>query len=233
MLEHVVFRATGRKYRLAPADLLYLLQKGFAPALRGLFWSAMRLRPPRGLLLGAHVQIIDARHLLTGQGVSIGSFSYLDCSAVNGVRFGDGVTLREFAWLQCRSGLNERAESVEIGRGTYIGPGAVLGAGGAIKIGENTQIGARIAMAAEAHAAGSDGSFVSGNVRRRGITVGDRCWIGNNVSILDGVTIGNDSIVGAGSVVTRNVPSGETVFGVPAACRAQKPKSVRLDGRLL
>jgi acetyltransferase-like isoleucine patch superfamily enzyme len=46
--------------------------------------------------------------------------------------------------------------------------------------------------------------------------IGDRVWIGANVSILKGVNIGNQSVIGAGSVVTRNIPPGVVAVGVPA-----------------
>lgn len=49
------------------------------------------------------------------------------------------------------------------------------------------------------------------------ITVGDHVWIGANVSVLPGVTIGSNSIIGAGSVVNKNIPEGVIAAGVP--CR--------------
>lgn len=47
-------------------------------------------------------------------------------------------------------------------------------------------------------------------------TIGDNVWIGANVTILKGVTIENDAIIGAGSVVTKSVLKGQIVAGVPA-----------------
>lgn len=44
----------------------------------------------------------------------------------------------------------------------------------------------------------------------------DRVWIGANVTILKGVTIGEDAVIGAGSVVTKSVPAGAIAVGVPA-----------------
>lgn len=49
------------------------------------------------------------------------------------------------------------------------------------------------------------------------ITVGNRVWIGANVSVLPGVTIGDDTVIGAGSVVNKDIPGGVVAAGNP--CR--------------
>ena len=49
------------------------------------------------------------------------------------------------------------------------------------------------------------------------ITVGNRVWIGANVSVLPGVTIGDDTVIGAGSVVNKDIPDGVVAAGNP--CR--------------
>lgn len=49
------------------------------------------------------------------------------------------------------------------------------------------------------------------------ITIGDDCWLASNVTVCGGVTIGERSVIGAGSVVTRDIPSGVFAAGVP--CR--------------
>lgn len=53
------------------------------------------------------------------------------------------------------------------------------------------------------------------------IRVEDNVWIGGNVTVLPGVTIGHDSVIGAGSVVTRDIPSGVIAVGNP--CRVLRP----------
>ena len=50
----------------------------------------------------------------------------------------------------------------------------------------------------------------------RPINIGDDVWLGGNVTILPGVTIGDNVVVAAGAVVTKDVPSGRVVAGVPA-----------------
>ena len=55
-----------------------------------------------------------------------------------------------------------------------------------------------------------------GGIKSAPITIGDRVWIGCRAIILAGVTIGEGSVVAAGSVVTRDVPPGTLVAGNPA-----------------
>jgi acetyltransferase-like isoleucine patch superfamily enzyme len=55
------------------------------------------------------------------------------------------------------------------------------------------------------------------NVKKFGkIEIKDNCFIGNNVIIMPGVSIGPNAVVGAGAVVTKDVPAGTVVVGVPA-----------------
>jgi acetyltransferase-like isoleucine patch superfamily enzyme len=207
--------AAGRNYDISADDVPYVLSKALVPAVRGVVWSLAHGRPP-GLLLGRSVQIVYARGLHVGRGVSIGSWSYVEACARDGVWLADGTTIREHAWVQCRSGLHERGESLRVGESVYIGPHAVLGVGGPITIGARVQAGAGLMLAAESHVAGENGRFTGGDVSRRGITIGDDVWIGNGVQILDGVAVGEGAVIGAGAVVTRDVAAFTTVAGVPA-----------------
>jgi maltose O-acetyltransferase len=50
----------------------------------------------------------------------------------------------------------------------------------------------------------------------RPVHIGSQVWIGGGAIILPGVTVGDDAIIGAGSVVTRDVPAGAKVMGNPA-----------------
>ncbi len=216
MIAQLIAKLTGRTYAIDASDLGYLLAKGGIPFVRGVVWSLVRLRRPSGLLLGPGLQFVQSSRLTLGRGVAIGGYGYVDCAAAEGLVLGDRVTLRERVWIQSRSGLNTRAVGLRIGQRSYIGPNAVIGLGGPVTIGEDVQIGAGLTITAEAHEAGPDGSFVSGAVSREGVTIGDRCWLGNNVSILDGVTIGEGAVIGAGAVVTRSIPAFSVALGAPA-----------------
>ena len=84
-----------------------------------------------------------------------------------------------------------------------------------IRIGEQTQIGPGVQIYAADHPR-DPASRKDGLEFGRPITIGANVWIGGHAIILPGVTIGDDAIIGAGSVVTRDVPAGSTVVGNPA-----------------
>lgn len=61
------------------------------------------------------------------------------------------------------------------------------------------------------------------------VTIGDDVWIGGNATILPGVTIGNNVVVGAGAVVTRDIPDNSLALGVPARVVKRLPTSSGAD----
>lgn len=104
---------------------------------------------------------------------------------------------------------------VTIGRGTFVGPQCNLDGSGGLSIGSHCSIavGTRIFSHDSAKWAVSGGKCP---VERSPTVIEDRCFIGANSVVTRGVRIGRCSVVGAGSVVTRDVPAHSIVGGVPA-----------------
>ena len=84
-----------------------------------------------------------------------------------------------------------------------------------VVIGDNTFIGPGVSIFTACHPLSAD-ERNTGVEWAEPVTIGSDCWIGGNVTVLPGVTIGRDSVIGAGSVVTRDVPAGEVWAGNPA-----------------
>jgi acetyltransferase-like isoleucine patch superfamily enzyme len=104
-----------------------------------------------------------------------------------------------------------RGAFISIGDGTYLNRGTEIVAGRSVTIGRDCKI-ARdvIIMDTDQHGMGDNDPPIAP------VRIGDRVWIGARAIILKGVSVGDDSVIGAGSVVTRDVPALSVVAGVPA-----------------
>lgn len=115
---------------------------------------------------------------------------------------------------------------VVAGADSTINPFAVVR--GHVTLGDGVRIGAHASLLAFNHGtADLDQPIYRQPHTSRGITVADDVWIGSNALILDGVTIGPHSIIGAGAVVTKNVDEWSVVAGNPARkLRDRREKSL-------
>jgi serine O-acetyltransferase len=103
---------------------------------------------------------------------------------------------------------------IEIHPGARIGSRLVIDHGMGVVIGETAEVGDDCVIF---HGV-TLGGTAFGNIKRHP-TVGDRVLIGAGAKILGPITLGNDSRVGANSVVVKDVPAGATVVGIPASIR--------------
>ena len=105
--------------------------------------------------------------------------------------------------------------NIFLGRDVFFNYGCTVLDVCRVSIGDNTQIGPGVQIVAADHpreAEYRDAGLENGNP----VAIGRNVWIGALAIILPGVTIGDDAIVGAGAVVTRDVVPGATVVGNPA-----------------
>lgn len=84
--------------------------------------------------------------------------------------------------------------------------------GAEIIIGKGAYIAPNVGLITTNH----DPSDLNKHLEGKPVNIGERCWIGMNSIVLPGITIGHDSIVGAGSVVTKDIPPNSIAVGNPA-----------------
>lgn len=117
---------------------------------------------------------------------------------------------------------------VHFGNNVYVNFNGVFVDDGHIYVDDNVLIGPNVTLVTAAHPIDPD-------LRRKtyqfnkDIHIEENVWIGANVVVLPGVTIGKNSIIGAGSIVTRDIPSDVVAFGAPARVHRKITDADRID----
>jgi maltose O-acetyltransferase len=136
-------------------------------------------------------------------------------------RVGDGVVVKPA--FRCDYGT-----PITIGARTFVNYDCVMLDVAPITIGSACQIATRVQLLTATHP-------IDPGPRRVGweyaepITLGDNVWLGGGVIVCPGVTIGEDTVVGAGAVVTRDLPAGVVAFGAPAKAHRAIGERDRVD----
>ncbi len=104
-------------------------------------------------------------------------------------------------------------KNIEVGKGVFVNACCHFQDHGGVTLGDGCQIGHNVVFATLNH-------FLEPEKRKMTypapIVLGKNVWVGSNATILQGVTIGDNAVVAAGAVVTKDVPANCVVGGVPA-----------------
>lgn len=117
-------------------------------------------------------------------------------------------TLRVFPPFYTDFGKN-----IHVGKGVFINACCHFQDHGGVTLGDGCQIGHNVVFATLNHGLAPEERV---STRPAPIRLGKNVWVGSNATILQGVTIGDNAVVGAGAVVTKDVPANMVVGGVPA-----------------
>ena len=141
--------------------------------------------------------------------------------------------------LTCGAGVSyapnvsfRNAERITIGAGSHIGEHSVIWAGNdtaRITFGEKCLLAPNTTVTASNYAIEPGRPIMDQRKIEQDIVIGDDVWLGANTVVLAGVTIGDGAVVAAGAVVTKDVPAGSIVGGVPARVIGWRTSSVDAD----
>ena len=146
--------------------------------------------------------------------------SRFDYDYIDDVQIGSGVLISDWCLIGvCNRDKKIRNSRLIVGEGTFIGEfNNIRATGGEIKIGKYCNISQHCSLVASNHSIAKD-KYISEqpwDETRTGIVLGDDVWIGANSVVLPGVTIGRGAVIGAGSVVTKDIPEYAIAVGNPA-----------------
>jgi len=153
--------------------------------------------PASTVILGS-AQVYGTGRVRCGEGLLIYPSQYWETAGHGEIVLGDGVVLSSGVHLVAYEGI-------------FIGKGTMIGEYTSIRDANHTR---------DAGQTLRDSSHIA-----KPIVIGSEVWIGRGAAILSGVTIGDGATVGANAVVTKDVPAGTVVAGVPAVPIRSKPRT--------
>lgn len=189
--------------------------------LRGFFYPMILGSMGRGVAFGANIAIRHPKKIHIGDSVVIDDNCVLDAKGESnkGIEIHNGVFVGRATILTCHNGDIILEDNVNIGFN------CVISSLSKIVIKKNHL------MAAFCYLVGGDHDSDRTDIpvlfqgrSSKGIMIEDNVWLGAGVAVLDGVTIGKDSIIGAGAVVNKDVPEFAIAAGLPAKFKWDRRK---------
>jgi acetyltransferase-like isoleucine patch superfamily enzyme len=194
-----------------------ILRKVLYPSLLGscgkgtLFGRNITFRHPRKIRLGADV-VIDDGTLIDAKGAEN-----------RGITAGNSVFIGRGSLVYCKGG------DIDLGDDVNISSHCTLFSSNSLTVGNGTIIGAySYLLSGGEYEADSAIPFCeqSGMNTKGPLDLGSNCWLGARVTLLDGVTVGEHTTLGAGAVVTSDIPANSIAVGVPARVVKQLPTPI-------
>ena len=183
--------------------------------LRSKLYPLLLGRAGRGVIFGTNVVLRHPHKIFIGDDVVIDDNCMLDAKGESnkGIFIGDHVFVGRNSIVSCKDG------NVWLEDGVNIGFNCEIFSASSVVIGQNTLVAAYCYLVGGGNydLERPDLTFAEQDgLNSLGIEIEADCWLGADVKILDGVTIGAGSVVGAGAVVRESIPANALAAGVPA-----------------
>ena len=179
-----------------------------------LSWYRLRLGAlGRGCRIESGVSLQYPGRIRIGDGTGIGRNVTLRANTDQspGIELGKGVSINDAVVINANRGR------VTLGDRSWLGPFCLIYGNGGVAIGRNVLVAGHSSINTVSHSAERCDIPVNDQpVVIDPVVIEDDVWIGLNAVVLQGVTIGHGSIVGAGAVVTKSIPPWSIAVGVPA-----------------
>lgn len=150
--------------------------------------------------------------------LSIQKNCYISGLSKQGITFGENVSVHAGTSIECSGSFMDLGKGIIIGNNVGIGRNCHFGGAGGLVIGSDTIFGQYVSIHPENHNFKKlDVPIRKQGVNRIGISIGNNCWIGSKVTILDGAEVENGVIIAAGALVLPGLYKENNIYGgVPA-----------------
>ncbi len=217
----IISKIKGREYQIDEginsADMLSIVFTRFFMLLRGFFKTLGFKKHGKINFIGKRVAIKSKSHISCGGGLTIEDDCHINALCRKGVKIGDNFSLGRKSIIECTGVIRELGEGLEIGNNVGIAANAFISVRGDVKIGDNVIFGPDVKLFSENHIFEDiETPIYLQGATRLGIEIGNDCWLGAGVTVLDGVKIGDGCVIAAGAVVNKDIPDYSIAVGSPA-----------------
>jgi acetyltransferase-like isoleucine patch superfamily enzyme len=176
----------------------------------------LSLKAPSLIFAGRMTRLQGLRHARIGPYARIARFARITAWKEGTLRIGRNFSLGESSIIENGFNIAARKGVIEIGDNVGIGAFSFISCPSSVKLGSDCIIGQYFSVHPQNHIFDGSGLIRLQGTTERGVEIGDNCWIGAKVTILDGVKIGSRCVVAAGAVVTTSFPPNSVIGGCPA-----------------
>ncbi len=197
-------------------DLLREISSYSLSLVRGILSGLTQLKL-NYIFIGRGTKISYKSKIIYGKKIKIGNYCLLSGMSKNGLQIGDYASIGSYCRIIASTDHTNLGEYIKIGKNVGLGEFSSLGGSGGLTIGDNTIIAQYFSAHPENHIFEDSNKLIRlQGTKRSPISIEENCWIGAKVTVLAGVTIGKASVIGAGAVVTKDIPAYSIAIGNPA-----------------
>lgn len=220
ILNKFISKVKGEKFELDEEimlrDIISEISIRIIMLLRGRIKYAFILKKRGVFFLGSRVKLSCCRKINLKKNVTLKNGVEIRALSKNGVEIGDSATIGENTVIRCSGSFKVLGKGIKIGDNFSCGDNCFFGAAGGIEIGNDIIMGQNVRFHSENHNYSKANIIIrKQGVNNKGIKVGNNCWIGAGVVFLDGVTIGDGYVIGANTIVNKNIPDNSIAVGSP------------------
>ena len=219
IVNNLLTRLKGEEFELDDNIPVGYFMSFLCVKLTSLLWGMVRLRTLKCIYVHPSAVIKCVSKIKLTGNVNIERGCYIDALSNGGLILGNNVSFGYMTTLRISGSLKNIGTRIKIGNNVGLGTHGYYGCGvGSLEIGDDCIFGNYVSIHPENHNY-EDLTIpirLQGVHSMGGVRIGNNCWIGAKVTILDGTIIGNGCIVAAGAVVKGEFPNNVIIGGVPA-----------------
>jgi acetyltransferase-like isoleucine patch superfamily enzyme len=220
ILNIIVKKIRNEKIQIGNFSNLDFLRISFArffKLIRGIVFLLIRFKKPKYFFLSRKSKLVGIEKMKFGYSISIGENVKISSVGSKAFYFGNNFSIRDYSIIDAFGSIKKESGELVIGDNVGISEFCYFAIRGDLFIGNNVIFGPGVKIFTENHSFKlSEINFRLQDEERKSVTIGNNVWIGANSIILPGVTIEDNVVIAAGSVVNKNISNGTLHAGVPA-----------------